>query len=288
MIIRFINDLQKFLRNRTGGVHADTAAWPRARIGAITIDLLRPGAVTGMIAGALAGDSPPAVLVSVNLDHIHHFAAAEVLPAGMSDGIRWLTLLDGHPVVSAVRRRGGMPAVPVPGSELLDPVVGLAAACGARIALVGGGAATRAYWRQELPRHRPGLVLAGTWGIRWADLDRPGGGAALAAEVARAGPSLLIVSLGKPRQELWLRDHMAATGARVAIAVGSAADYLAGTARRPPAWAREIGAEWLVRLVREPRRLGRRYLVQGPPALMMVRRQTRILDPPLAVIPEGG
>jgi exopolysaccharide biosynthesis WecB/TagA/CpsF family protein len=232
-----------------------------------------------MIADALAGNSPPAVLLSANLDHIHHFAATGVaLPAGMSDGIRWLTLLDGRPVVSAVRRHGGTPAVPVPGSELLDPVVDLAVACGARVALVGGSEATRGYWRTELPRHRPGLALAGVWGIRWADLDWPGGGAALAAEVACADPGLLIVSLGKPRQELWLRDHMAATGARVAMAVGSAADYLAGTARRPPAWAREIGAEWLVRLIREPRRLGRRYLMQGPPALVTVRRQTRVLN----------
>ena len=76
----------------------------------------------------------------------------------------------------------------------------------------------------------------------------------MAATIAHARPDILVVSLGKPRQELWLHDHMAATGARLALPVGSAADYLAGTARRPRPGVRQLGAEWLLRLIREPRR----------------------------------
>jgi exopolysaccharide biosynthesis WecB/TagA/CpsF family protein len=272
------------------------AGWPQARIGDITIDLLAADAVLAAIADALAGRVPPTVLASVNLDHVHHFAGTgTVLPTGVADGARWLTLLDGRPVANAVRRRaaatrpagtlaagtrpaGTRPAA-VPGSELLDPVLDLAAARGARVALVGGGDATRAYWRDVLPAGRPGLVMAGVWPVRWADLDRPGGGAALAAEVARAEPDVLVVSLGKPRQELWVRDHLASTGAKLALPFGSAVDYVAGTARRPPAWARRAGVEWLVRLAREPHRLGRRYLLQGPPALLEVRRDLRLSEP---------
>ncbi|MGH3157327.1 MAG: WecB/TagA/CpsF family glycosyltransferase, partial [Streptosporangiaceae bacterium] len=189
-------------------------------------------------------------------------------------------LLDGRPVVNAVGRRAGGPRPPaLPGCELLAPLLDLAAGRGARVALVGGGDATRAYWRDVLPGRLAGLVMAGVWPVRWADLDSRGGGAALARDVALAGPDVLVVSLGKPRQELWLRDHMASTGAKLALPFGSAIDYVAGTSRRPPAWATRSGAEWLVRLAREPRRLGRRYLVHGPPALLKVRRDLRVTTP---------
>lgn len=245
------------------------AGWPRARIGAITIDLLGVPPVMDAVADALSGAAPPTVLASVNLDHIHHFASsAQPLPSGVRDGVRWLALLDGRPVVSAVRRRARwlQPAA-VPGCELLDPVLRLAATRGARLGLVGGSETTRAFWAQVLPGRLPGLVMAGVWPVNWADLDRPGGGRALAAQVTLAAPDILVVSLGKPRQELWLRDHLAATGAKLALPFGSAVDYVAGTAQRPPAWARQAGLEWLVRLAREPRRLSRRYLIDGPPAL---------------------
>jgi exopolysaccharide biosynthesis WecB/TagA/CpsF family protein len=255
--------------------------WPQARIGTVTIDVLTQGAVLGTAGDALAGRVPPTVLASANLDHIHHFAgAAPVLPTGIADGIQWLTLLDGRPVVNAVSRRAGGPRPPaLPGSELLAPVLDLAAARGARVALVGGGAATRAYWRDVLPGRLPGLVMSGVWPVQWADLDRPGGGGSLARDVAATRPDLLVVSLGKPRQELWLRDHMVSTGAKLALPFGSAIDYVAGTAQRPPAWASRIGAEWLVRLARDPRRLGRRYLVHGPPAPLRVRRDLRVVTP---------
>jgi len=195
-------------------------------------------------------------------------------------GVRWLTLLDGRPVVNAVARRGGgtRPAT-LPGSELLGPVLDLAAARSARVALVGGSDATRAYWRHVLPSHHYGLVMAGAWAVRWTDLDQPGGAAMLAAEVASAAPDILVVSLGKPRQELWLRDHMAATRAQLALPFGSAASYVADTARRPPEWARRAGASWMVRLAREPRRLGRRYLIEGPPAWLKVHRDLRLNYP---------
>ena len=97
-------------------------------------------------------------------------------------------------------------------------------------------------------------------------------GGVVAAEVAAAGVDVLVVGLGKPRQELWIDRHGAATGARVLLAFGAAADFLAGSVRRAPKFMQDNGIEWLYRLGVEPRRLARRYLVQGPPALLALRR----------------
>jgi N-acetylglucosaminyldiphosphoundecaprenol N-acetyl-beta-D-mannosaminyltransferase len=248
-------------------------------VGDIVVDLPTADAVMRRMASALDRTAAPVVLVSANLDHVHHFARGDRLPSGRCDGADWLTLLDGRPLVAAARRRRpDAHPMALPGSELLDPALRLAAARGARVVLVGGGAATRRYWSDDLAGRFPGLVAAGLIEVPWSRLDAPGGGAALAADVAATAPDLLVVSLGKPRQETWLRGHFTSTGAAVGLAFGSAVDYVAGTARRPPAWAQRAGAEWLVRLARDPRRLGRRYLVQGPGALRTVRRDLRVVD----------
>jgi exopolysaccharide biosynthesis WecB/TagA/CpsF family protein len=80
------------------------------------------------------------------------------------------------------------------------------------------------------------------------------------------------VSLGKPRQEIWCARYAAASGAKVCLAFGAAPDFIAGTVSRAPEVLRASGLEWLYRLWLEPRRLARRYLLQGPPALFHLLR----------------
>ncbi|MFL6099789.1 MAG: WecB/TagA/CpsF family glycosyltransferase [Actinomycetales bacterium] len=249
----------------------------QARVDDITIDLMSRPAVLDHMRRALSGDRPPLVLMSANLDHVHSFATRHRLPTGRHRGVDFVTLLDGQPVARAVRRQtNGARAEVVPGSELLEPALEFAAASQSRVVLVGASDRTRKLWRTDLPRRFPGIAGPETFAVHWADYDAPGGSAALATRVAAAQPDLVVVSLGKPRQELWLRDHVAELGCRLALAFGSAADYLVGTQTRPPAFVRRPGLEWLVRLAREPRRLGPRYLLQAPPALRVVRRQLTV------------
>jgi exopolysaccharide biosynthesis WecB/TagA/CpsF family protein len=105
------------------------------------------------------------------------------------------------------------------------------------------------------------------WAPERAELTDPEGARALADAVRAAGVDLLVVGLGKPRQEHWIQHHAAASGARVLLAFGASADFLAGEVSRAPRWVQRGSAEWLYRLCKEPHRLGRRYLLQGPPAI---------------------
>jgi N-acetylglucosaminyldiphosphoundecaprenol N-acetyl-beta-D-mannosaminyltransferase len=70
--------------------------------------------------------------------------------------------------------------------------------------------------------------------------------------------------MGMPRQERWLWDNWEELGPVVAITAGALVDHAAGRVRRPPRWVANLGVEWLVRLLREPRRLWRRYLLGLP------------------------
>lgn len=81
------------------------------------------------------------------------------------------------------------------------------------------------------------------------------------AQIRAARPDVLLVALGNPHQERWIADHLDALGVPVAIGVGALFDYLAGRVPRAPCWMRRMRGEWIFRLVVEPRRLWRRYLV---------------------------
>jgi N-acetylglucosaminyldiphosphoundecaprenol N-acetyl-beta-D-mannosaminyltransferase len=83
--------------------------------------------------------------------------------------------------------------------------------------------------------------------------------------VNASGADTLAVALGAPKQELWMARHRhRMPGVRRLVAVGATLDFEAGRVRRAPAWMSRIGLEWAFRLVTEPRRLWRRYLVEGP------------------------
>ncbi|MCL6510930.1 MAG: WecB/TagA/CpsF family glycosyltransferase [Anaerolineae bacterium] len=92
--------------------------------------------------------------------------------------------------------------------------------------------------------------------------------------IEAAQPDILLVGFGMPTQEYWLRDNWDRLPAvRVALTVGALFDYLSGSAQRAPRWMTDHGLEWAGRLVAEPRRLWRRYLIGNPLFLARVLRQ---------------
>jgi len=81
--------------------------------------------------------------------------------------------------------------------------------------------------------------------------------------IRAAAPDIVWVGLSTPKQERWMYEHRERLGVPVMAGVGAAFDFLAGTVKQAPAWMQENGLEWFFRLVQEPRRLWRRYLVLG-------------------------
>jgi N-acetylglucosaminyldiphosphoundecaprenol N-acetyl-beta-D-mannosaminyltransferase len=96
---------------------------------------------------------------------------------------------------------------------------------------------------------------------------------AVVQAINAARPDMLIVAFGMPTQEQWLHENWARLEAGAALTVGAAFDYLAGEVQRGPRWMTDHGLEWLSRLVVEPRRLWRRYLLGNPLFLWRVVRQ---------------
>ena len=100
------------------------------------------------------------------------------------------------------------------------------------------------------------------------EMADPVASARIAAAVEQSGAAMLLLAIGGGRQELWIDRHRDELGRCVAIGVGSALDFVAGTRPRAPRWMQRAGLEWLFRLGIEPRRLWRRYLVDDPAVLL--------------------
>jgi N-acetylglucosaminyldiphosphoundecaprenol N-acetyl-beta-D-mannosaminyltransferase len=80
--------------------------------------------------------------------------------------------------------------------------------------------------------------------------------------IAAYQPNILMVGMGMPRQEHWILENIDLIQANVIINVGACLDFLVGAKYTPPRWLGQIGLEWVYRLVTEPRRLWRRYLLE--------------------------
>lgn len=97
--------------------------------------------------------------------------------------------------------------------------------------------------------------------------------AAVIAQINALQPNILIVGFGMPKQEQWLQQNWASLNANIALTGGAVFDFLSGELQRAPSWMTNNGLEWLGRLLIEPRRLYKRYLLGNPLFMARVLRQ---------------
>jgi N-acetylglucosaminyldiphosphoundecaprenol N-acetyl-beta-D-mannosaminyltransferase len=107
-----------------------------------------------------------------------------------------------------------------------------------------------------------GVAVAGTYSPPFRALS-PEEDCEVVAAINRSQADIVWVGLGTPKQERWMFEHRARLNVPVLVGVGAAFDLHAGRLKQAPAWMREHGLEWSFRLMAEPRRLWRRYLIYG-------------------------
>jgi N-acetylglucosaminyldiphosphoundecaprenol N-acetyl-beta-D-mannosaminyltransferase len=166
---------------------------------------------------------------------------------------------DGMPVAWMLRRLGFPDQQRINGPDLMWKYCAEAATRGESIFLYGGSQETLVILQRRLTNAFPGLRIAGAISPPFRQLTAEEDAADVEG-INASGAGTIWVSLGCPKQEKWLAAHRGRINA-VMIGVRGAFDYHAGTIQRAPRWMQDAGLEWLHRLVSEPRRLWRRYLV---------------------------
>jgi N-acetylglucosaminyldiphosphoundecaprenol N-acetyl-beta-D-mannosaminyltransferase len=170
-----------------------------------------------------------------------------------------------------LRRQGALGQQRVSGPDLMADYMSHAVTTGESVFLLGSAEATLARLQTQLLARWPALRIAGAISPPFRSLSAQEA-EAIVHQVNGSGAGTVWVSLGCPKQELWMAAHRGRIRA-VMLGVGAAFDFHAGTVARAPAWMRNHGLEWLHRLYSEPGRLWRRYLTTNLAFIVLALRQ---------------
>jgi N-acetylglucosaminyldiphosphoundecaprenol N-acetyl-beta-D-mannosaminyltransferase len=257
--------------SRHSRVHAPPAREPRA--GHVTVGPL--SVLNGDL--ATAADLCLAAIVSgagariatANLDFVAKARSNTEFARDLADSST--VVADGAPVAWLARMAGARNTRRVTGVDLVGAIMARAEALPAlRVVLYGSRPEIAGRAARDFEAKYPGVTVA-------AVICPPFGRTQTVADfeadlqTIRGGqPHLVLVALGCPRQERFIAQHSSVAPRAVWIGVGGTLDFYAGERKRAPGLMRVTGTEWLMRLVQEPRRLWRRYLVDDLPALAAV------------------
>jgi exopolysaccharide biosynthesis WecB/TagA/CpsF family protein len=137
-----------------------------------------------------------------------------------------------------------------------------------RIGLLGGRRSVVEKAAEKLRQHTPWHEFV----VVSDGFFNPARSNAVTAEISRQKIDVLVVGMGTPLQEKWVAEHVGPQHARLVLTVGALFDFISGTVPRAPALVRALRSEWLFRLVLEPSRLWRRYMLGVPLFLYQVIR----------------
>lgn len=166
---------------------------------------------------------------------------------------------DGMPLVWGARLLGAPLEDRVTGSDMVPALAGRAAQKGYSIYLFGAapGVAERA--GEILQEKNPGLNIAGVCSPPYKSILETD--QSVLDDIKAAAPDILLVAFSHPKQEKWIGMYGRELGVPVIIGIGGTLDFIAGKTKRAPKWMQRAGLEWTFRLLHEPRRLWRRYVV---------------------------
>ena len=180
---------------------------------------------------------------------------------------------DGAGVMLAARILGGRIPERITYADWAWQLAAFAAVEGFSLFFLGARPGVAQAAARRLRERHPGLEISG---VHHGYFDHSAGSPeseAVVEEINAAAPDILLVGLGMPLQEYWLLENWRRLDAGVALTGGAVFDYVSGRLNRGPRLLTDNGFEWLARLLVEPHRLWRRYLIGNPLFLLRVAKQ---------------
>lgn len=162
-----------------------------------------------------------------------------------------IVLPDGAGIVKGAAILGRPMKEKVPGIDFACGVMARLAERGGSVYLFGAKPGVAETAAETLRTKFPGLVISGTSDGYFSD-DGP-----IIERIKDAAPDLLLVCLGAPKQELWMAKMSGKLPVGLMVGLGGSLDVFAGTVKRAPVAWQKLDLEWLYRLLKEPRRIGR-------------------------------
>lgn len=187
----------------------------------------------------------------------------------------FLSVPDGMPMVWILRRRGHRSTQKVRGIEYMPLVAAAGREAGLRHFFYGGAPGVARAAGRRLADLVPGAQVVGASSAPYVPIERwPLED--LRGQLRQTRPHILWVGLGAPKQELWMAKVAGTLDVPVMIGVGAGLDFLAGVKPAAPRLLSRMGLEWFFRLVTEPRRLWRRYLIGNARFVYLLARDALV------------
>lgn len=198
-------------------------------------------------------------VVTPNLDHAVQLQTNEALREAYRAAS--LVVADGWPLVTASRIfRDPLPER-VAGSDLVPALFHALneSMSGGTVYLLGAAPGVAEYAARKIEQRWPRVRVVGTHSPPFGFDKNPAQSQEAIQRINRCSPDVLVVGLGAPKQELWLKQYQSQLSVGVAIAAGGTIDFLAGRQKRAPRWVQKLRMEWSHRLLTNPGRLTGRY-----------------------------
>lgn len=183
-----------------------------------------------------------------------------------------MTTTDGMPLVWFLRLCGYKDIDRVCGIDLMLTVLGITEKEGFSNFFYGCTDKTLDSLENSLKRIFPKLKIAGKYAPPFRPLTEEEN-IEIVNRIHRAKPQLIWIGLSTPKQEFWMYENRGRLRDCVMIGVGAAFDFVTGKIRRAPKWMRDMGLEWFYRLIQEPKRLWRRYLMGNSIFIMLLLKE---------------
>ncbi|MBX3178080.1 MAG: WecB/TagA/CpsF family glycosyltransferase [Candidatus Hydrogenedentes bacterium] len=215
----------------------------------------------------------PGYAVTPNVDHVVEFDLNPEFREAYHDAT--YVLVDGTYILWAGRLFRKPFKQKLSGSDMIYWLSEYAAKKGYSIFLLGAEEGVADAAAQVLLAKYPGLTVAGTYSPPFGFEKDEASNNQVIERVRDSRADICFVALGSPKQDLWSWRHHRACGAKLCIGVGASIDFVAGRVKRAPVWMQRAGLEWVWRIIQEPVRMGKRYLVRDAHFLVLLWREFR-------------
>lgn len=212
----------------------------------------------------------PSYVVTPNVDHIVKLEEDKEFQNVYKNAD--LILTDGMPLIWISKLKKNPIKEKVSGSDLFPKVCEMAAQKGYKVFLLGAAEGIAAKAAKNLELKYEGLNIVGTYSPSYGfeknneEINR------IIHMINELKPDILAVGLGAPKQEKFIYKYKNNLNVSVSLAIGASIDFEAGNINRAPKWMQNSGLEWFYRMIKEPERMFKRYLVDDMKIIKIIRK----------------
>lgn len=239
-------------------------------ISTIKIDNLTFGEAISSIQ-ELIKNKIPSYVVTPNIDHIMITLRDKEFKKIYESAS--LSLADGMPILWAAKFLKTPLKEKISGSDLFVKLCKIAAEKEYRLFFLGGKPGSASKAAELLGGRYPKIQIVGIYSPQFGFEQNEAENKKIVKMIKDSKPDILFVALGAPKQEKWIYKYKDEYNAPLSIGIGAAFEFFAGVVKRAPKWMQNAGLEWFWRLMMEPKRLWKRYLVDDMKFFWLIFKQ---------------